>query len=279
MSTIVTVSGKGSPLTHTEFDANFTNLNTDKLDDAAANGSQYIRQNGAWSNFTADALVETSSTKPSNPIDGHAWFSESNGVTYVYDSASGDWVALGSSNTSGISSLSTASDTSISSAANGDVLNYSSTDSAFKNAQQHIPNSSYVTPATVYKLTQYSGTNTNWVTLTSWSPSNSGGYFTLDSGYWIVEVSMILNQSSNDINGIFARLVGPSGTVRAPASTGVTQISRGPNQTERITLLTSVSSTASYHFQVYFGYLTGGGGTRNTGTFDASISFIKVGDV
>lgn len=30
MSTIVTRSGKGSPLTHTELDANFTNLNNDK---------------------------------------------------------------------------------------------------------------------------------------------------------------------------------------------------------------------------------------------------------
>jgi hypothetical protein len=34
MSTIVTRSGKGSPLTHAEVDANFTNLNTDKLDTA-----------------------------------------------------------------------------------------------------------------------------------------------------------------------------------------------------------------------------------------------------
>ena len=30
MSTIVTRAGKGSPLTHTELDANFSNLNTDK---------------------------------------------------------------------------------------------------------------------------------------------------------------------------------------------------------------------------------------------------------
>ena len=30
MSTIVTRAGKGSPLTHTEVDANFTNLNSDK---------------------------------------------------------------------------------------------------------------------------------------------------------------------------------------------------------------------------------------------------------
>jgi len=32
MSTIVTRSGKGSPLTHNEMDGNFTNLNTDKLE-------------------------------------------------------------------------------------------------------------------------------------------------------------------------------------------------------------------------------------------------------
>ena len=94
MATVVTVSGKGSPLTATEMDANFTNLNTDKLDDAASNGSRYIRQNGAWSNFTVDALVETSSTKPSNPIDDHAWFLKATG-DLRYDSASGDWVAVG----------------------------------------------------------------------------------------------------------------------------------------------------------------------------------------
>lgn len=35
MSTIVTRAGKGSPLTHTEADANFTNLNTDKLESAS----------------------------------------------------------------------------------------------------------------------------------------------------------------------------------------------------------------------------------------------------
>ena len=40
MSTIVTRSGKGSPLTNTEVDSNFTNLNTDKLQTiASADGS------------------------------------------------------------------------------------------------------------------------------------------------------------------------------------------------------------------------------------------------
>jgi hypothetical protein len=36
MATIVTRAGKGSPLTHTEVDANFTNLNTDKLENGTA---------------------------------------------------------------------------------------------------------------------------------------------------------------------------------------------------------------------------------------------------
>lgn len=36
MSTIVTRAGKGSPLTHAEVDANFTNLNTDKMEVGAA---------------------------------------------------------------------------------------------------------------------------------------------------------------------------------------------------------------------------------------------------
>jgi hypothetical protein len=36
MSTIVTRAGKGSPLTHVEVDANFTNLNTDKVENTAA---------------------------------------------------------------------------------------------------------------------------------------------------------------------------------------------------------------------------------------------------
>ena len=38
MSTIVTRAGKGSPLSHTEVDANFTNLNTDKAGYVAGEG-------------------------------------------------------------------------------------------------------------------------------------------------------------------------------------------------------------------------------------------------
>ena len=46
MSTIVTRSGKGSPLTNTEVDANFTNLNTDKAELSGATFSGEITANG-----------------------------------------------------------------------------------------------------------------------------------------------------------------------------------------------------------------------------------------
>jgi hypothetical protein len=54
MSTIVTRAGKGSPLTHTEVDTNFTNLNTDKLQ----------------SGDTASSLVITSADINGGSIDG-----------------------------------------------------------------------------------------------------------------------------------------------------------------------------------------------------------------
>lgn len=50
MSTIVTRSGKGSPLTNTEVDTNFTNLNTDKIQvTGTPTSGQAIVWNGtAW---------------------------------------------------------------------------------------------------------------------------------------------------------------------------------------------------------------------------------------
>ena len=102
MATIVTRSGKGSPLTNTEVDSNFSNLNTDKLEDASgstsSDGNEYVRKNGAWAVATGGgASVTTSATAPSSPSDGDLWFSETNGVTYVYynDGSSSQWVASG----------------------------------------------------------------------------------------------------------------------------------------------------------------------------------------
>jgi len=41
MATIVTRAGKGSPLTHNEVDANFNNLNSDKVESSALGTAAY----------------------------------------------------------------------------------------------------------------------------------------------------------------------------------------------------------------------------------------------
>jgi len=65
MSTIVTRSGKGSALTHTEMDANFTNLNTDKPDVVGAT------TNGHLPTFdSASDLVDSGYVLPSGAIVG-----------------------------------------------------------------------------------------------------------------------------------------------------------------------------------------------------------------
>lgn len=53
MATIVTRAGKGSPLTHTEMDANFTNLNTSKVEDV---DSRALTQPSLLLDFTTDLL-------------------------------------------------------------------------------------------------------------------------------------------------------------------------------------------------------------------------------
>ena len=65
MATIVTRSGKGSPLTNTEVDANFTNLNTDKLEGsslsvstASASGGGALAYNSSSKVFTFTPAVE-----------------------------------------------------------------------------------------------------------------------------------------------------------------------------------------------------------------------------
>ena len=53
MATIVTRSGKGSPLTNTEVDANFTNLNNDKLE-----------------NINSESIEDLSDVNTMTPTDG-----------------------------------------------------------------------------------------------------------------------------------------------------------------------------------------------------------------
>lgn len=75
MTTITTRSGKGSPLTHTEGDTNFTNLNNDKLENI--------------NNENLGDLANVSSTAPSN------------GQVLTYNTANSQWEPQTASSSSG----------------------------------------------------------------------------------------------------------------------------------------------------------------------------------
>jgi len=57
MATITTRSGKGSPLTNNEVDANFTNLNNDKLEISAGTATIYLGQSSGTAEATSLASV------------------------------------------------------------------------------------------------------------------------------------------------------------------------------------------------------------------------------
>lgn len=86
MATIVTRASKGSALTHTQVDANFTNLNTDKIE---RNGSiTYTgKQTFATPTTSIASIVLPHGTAPTAPVNGDTWtttaglFSRINGVT------------------------------------------------------------------------------------------------------------------------------------------------------------------------------------------------------
>lgn len=72
MSTIVTRSGKGSPLSHVEVDANFNNLNTDKVEKTAAaiTGGTITgtRINPRVTNITSSSTI----TPPTDTVDQYS---------------------------------------------------------------------------------------------------------------------------------------------------------------------------------------------------------------
>jgi hypothetical protein len=98
MATIVTRAGKGSPLTHNEVDANFTNLNSDKVEAAAvvaktaATGSAVVptgteaQRDGSPS---AGYLRFNSDATSFEGYDGSAWGSIGGGATddVIYENA------------------------------------------------------------------------------------------------------------------------------------------------------------------------------------------------
>jgi len=67
MATIVTRAGKGSALSHTEMDANFTNLNTDK---AELSGATFTGTVNLTSIFQIGGIAVTSTAAELNALDG-----------------------------------------------------------------------------------------------------------------------------------------------------------------------------------------------------------------
>jgi len=75
MTTIVTRAGKGSPLTNTEIDTNFTNLNTDKLEISVGTITTSTTITPSSSNtqynVTALATAATIAAPSGTPVHGH----------------------------------------------------------------------------------------------------------------------------------------------------------------------------------------------------------------
>ena len=108
MATIVTRSGKGSPLTNTEVDANFTNLNNDKLETSAAyahpNHSGEVTSTADGATVIADNVVDEANLKVSNsPTNGYFLSAQSGntgGLTWAAAASGADLYAANESSPS-----------------------------------------------------------------------------------------------------------------------------------------------------------------------------------
>lgn len=88
MSTIVTRAGKGSPLTFTELDANFNNLNADKIEQSGDTMTgKLVLDTSATTNASATV---PHGTAPTSPVNGDIWstttgfFFRQNGTTVQF---------------------------------------------------------------------------------------------------------------------------------------------------------------------------------------------------
>jgi len=66
MATIVTRSGKGSPLTHAEVDANFENLNSDK---AEVSSLATVATTGAYADLSGTPTLGTAAAADTTDFD------------------------------------------------------------------------------------------------------------------------------------------------------------------------------------------------------------------
>ena len=294
MATIVTRSGKGSPLTNSEVDSNFTNLNTDKIEDAPSDGNQYARQSGAWATVSAAATVVTSSTAPSSPSDGDVWYSESNGVTYVYyaDGSSSQWVATGAPTGSlgGLDNLSEMGDVAITSAQDKDRLVYDSGTSKWINEAPVIEQ--WESGTLSFTSQEDSVVSSGWSRQTNinGSMSQSSGVFTFPStGHWLVRADFAFYGTTSSSNSSHYHLGGSLEKTTDGSSysniTGNSDFDRGvlcPNSsvapyfsTATISFVFDVTSTSTH--KVRFRAKDGGSSAQSGDKLDIQALFQRLG--
>jgi len=167
MSTIVTRVGKGSPLTHVEVDANFTNLNTDKVEKTAAaitGGTIDNTTIGATTPSSVNATTITGQTARVNGT-GSNLYTYSNTFTNVAWTLQNATVATTSATTDPVGGLNAFIMTSTSTAACGI-------------AQTPTQSTTIPTTSSVYAK---AGTST-WLRLFGTATSNNFAWFNLSNG-------------------------------------------------------------------------------------------------
>jgi hypothetical protein len=103
MSTIVLRQIKGTPLTVAEVDANFSNLNTDKLETTGGTVSGNLTVSGTLSNTSVTALklpVGLTTDRPGTPLTGHMRYNTTLNQFEGYNGSA--WGSIGGGATGGI---------------------------------------------------------------------------------------------------------------------------------------------------------------------------------
>jgi hypothetical protein len=138
MTTIVTRAGKGSALTHTEGDNNFTNLNTAKLENLSEDttpqlgGNLDVNTHSIVSASNGDIAIAPNGTGKI-VLDGLNWPTADGSADQVLKTNGSGQLSFTTVSGGGASALNDLTDVTITSPTTGQVLKYNSASSQFEN--------------------------------------------------------------------------------------------------------------------------------------------------